>query len=235
MCDWDQLSALIPSSVSHFSDVPDVYIAGAGVFDPPWTNFWDDTEPQRYAELDINTGHPIKLTRLAMRALVGHGKKGVVLSIASTGGLFGAYSYPLYSASKWAVVGFTRAMAPAERLEGVKVVTICPGVVNTSLWDQERRELFGGRIENAMGPAVVAEVMVELVEKGEYGGGTVLEMSKGRENITVVPPAGWEPGESAKIWLDMDKSVCGGGEVPRIMDETRKAMEKDRLAPWPQK
>lgn len=77
--------------------------------------------------MEINVNHPIKLTRIAMRALLGRDKKGVVLMIASVAGLAGLYASPLYCATKHAIVGFVKSMAEADRLEGVKVVAICPG------------------------------------------------------------------------------------------------------------
>lgn len=79
--------------------------------------------------MEINVNHPIKLTRIAMRALLGRDKKGVVLMIASVAGLVGFYDSPLYGATKHAIVGFVKAMAEADALEGVKVVAICPGCV----------------------------------------------------------------------------------------------------------
>ena len=81
----------------------------------------------RYAEVDININHPIKVARIAMRALLGRDKKGVVLMIASMAGLMGVYPTPLYCATKHAIVGFVRSMALADELEGVKIVAICPG------------------------------------------------------------------------------------------------------------
>ncbi len=62
-----------------------------------------------------------------MRALLGKDKKGVVLIVASLAGLQGAYAAALYTATKHAMVGFTRSMGAADRLEGVKIVCICPG------------------------------------------------------------------------------------------------------------
>ena len=123
---WSQLSNVFSAALSHFKTVPDVYMLGAGIFEPTWSGFWEDTETDRYASLDINVGHVVKMTRLATRALVSHGKKGVILPIASVGGLVGAYTSPLYVASKHAVVGLTRSLAPADRFESVKVVTVCP-------------------------------------------------------------------------------------------------------------
>jgi short-subunit dehydrogenase len=51
-----------------------------------WSNFWNDTEHDRYAELDINVTHPIKLTRIAICALLRKNKKGVVVVVASIAG-----------------------------------------------------------------------------------------------------------------------------------------------------
>lgn len=80
------LENLIKVAADRFGDVPDVYIAGAGVFEPAWSNWWDDTEEDRYAELDINVNHALKLSRIAMRVLLGKRKKGVVLITASLAG-----------------------------------------------------------------------------------------------------------------------------------------------------
>lgn len=56
-----------------------------------------------------------------MQNLVSEDRKGVVLPIASVGGLAGAYHVPLYIASKHAIVGFVKSMKQAEQYEGVKV------------------------------------------------------------------------------------------------------------------
>lgn len=88
------LEKLIQSSIEAFNDVPDVYIAGAGVFEPAWSNWWDDTEDDRYAELDINVTHALKLSRIAMRALLSRKKQGVILIVASLAGFtVGAHLY----------------------------------------------------------------------------------------------------------------------------------------------
>jgi NAD(P)-dependent dehydrogenase (short-subunit alcohol dehydrogenase family) len=76
--------------------------------------------------MDIMAVHPIKFTRIAMKAVLGKNKKGVVCITASIAGYTAIYPLPLYSASKHAVVGFTRSMAEAAELQGLKVVAICP-------------------------------------------------------------------------------------------------------------
>jgi len=175
------LENLIEVSQKEFGDVPDVYIAGAGVFEPAWSNFWDDTEEDDYAELKINVTHPLKLSRIAIRALLGKNKKGVILIMTSLAGFQGTYSAPMYCASKHAIVGFVRSMAQLDALEGIKVCAVAPGLVQTPLWTDypDKMKQFGYTEDNSTTPDVVANVMMELVTDGKWAGGTILESTKG--------------------------------------------------------
>lgn len=60
-----------------------------------WSNWWDDTEEDRYAELDINTTGALKLSRIAVRSLVAKGKRGVILIVASLAGYMVSIPRPL--------------------------------------------------------------------------------------------------------------------------------------------
>lgn len=91
-----------------------------------WSSFWNDTEENGYDSVAINVDHPIKLTRIAIQALLGKNKKGVVCILASVAGLAGTYAVPLYCATKHAMVGFVKSMKLCDELEGVKVTAICP-------------------------------------------------------------------------------------------------------------
>lgn len=95
----------------------------------PWSNFRDDLETSSYAQVAINLNHPIKLTRLALRALLGHNKTGVVCCVASQAGLMGVYGAPLYAATKHGVVGFIKSMGILDVDESIKVVGLCPTYV----------------------------------------------------------------------------------------------------------
>jgi len=131
---WSSLKNLITTSVRRFGDVPDVYVPCAGIFEPPWSNFWDDGEAEAYKTIQINVNHPIKFTRLAMKALAGAEKQGVICLVASTAGIRGNYLASLYAASKHAIVGFAKSMGEADTEEGVKVVCVLPGMVRSPLW-----------------------------------------------------------------------------------------------------
>ncbi|KAK2810058.1 hypothetical protein FQN50_003252 [Emmonsiellopsis sp. PD_5] len=174
---WDELQNLIDSSLKIFGDLPDVYVPCAGIFEPPTSSFWHDNAtaepiPDHYLTLDINITHPIKLTRLAIRALQGRNKRGVVLLVSSIAGLDGYYVKPLYCATKHAIVGFVKSMGFAETQLGVKVVGVCPGITDTPIWSNDL-DLKNRLAKNVLTPAHIAARMVKLIEQGEYAGGTV--------------------------------------------------------------
>ena len=142
---WADLRNIVAFSMSKFDDVPDVYIAGAGIFEKvsiftpsrrahlqnglqPTSSFWGDDESDRYLISDVNL-HPIKLSRIAIRALLEKNKKGVIVIISSMAAHYQFYPVPLYNATKAALVAFTKSLLPADAEEGVKVVCICPGFV----------------------------------------------------------------------------------------------------------
>ncbi|VUC32622.1 unnamed protein product [Clonostachys rosea] len=181
---WADLQRLIDISVAKFDDVPDIYVASAGVFEPAYSNFWEDPEPLEsngYKHVDINVNHPIKFTRLAIRALLGKQKQGVVALVSSIAGYSKQYPAPIYSATKHAVVGFTRSLGDAQRLQGVKVISICPGIVSTPIWTTGTPgsgERFGISEGILITSDAVAKTISDGIESAEYPGGTILEVSK---------------------------------------------------------
>lgn len=58
---------------------------------------------------------------------------GAVVTMASAAGLVGSVSLPAYSASKGAVVLFSRSLALAHAPEGIRVNCVCPGSIETPM------------------------------------------------------------------------------------------------------
>lgn len=188
----ESLRHLISTSVEAFGEIPDVYAPVAGVLDPSWSNFWDDTEDDSYKTVQINLEHPIKLTRLAFEALLSAKKKGVVCLVASTAGIRANYFIPIYVATKHGVVGFAKSMAQADPDEGVRVVCVMPGTVKSNLWeDRDDHVVEATRYaeRDLMMPSTIAETMLKMIEGSDYTGGTCLLKTIVEERV--VEP-GWD-------------------------------------------
>jgi NADP-dependent 3-hydroxy acid dehydrogenase YdfG len=64
-------------------------------------------------------------------------KSGVIVNISSIAGKQVFPDWGLYSVSKFGLMALTQAIAGEERGNGIRVTTICPGSVNTPLWDTD--------------------------------------------------------------------------------------------------
>jgi NAD(P)-dependent dehydrogenase (short-subunit alcohol dehydrogenase family) len=62
-------------------------------------------------------------------------KHGKIINVASIAAKQAFPGWGAYSASKFALLGLTQALAAEERAAGIQVMAICPGSVDTTLWD----------------------------------------------------------------------------------------------------
>ncbi|MEW6282465.1 MAG: SDR family oxidoreductase, partial [Candidatus Eremiobacterota bacterium] len=80
----------------------------------------------------VNVTGPFLLTRACLPGMLERGW-GRVVNVASVAALGGARYISAYSASKHAVLGFTRCVALEAAARGVTVNAVCPGYVDTEL------------------------------------------------------------------------------------------------------
>ena len=86
------------------------------------------------ADLDriygVNVRGMFNVTKAFLPAMVER-KYGVIINMASIGGVVAVRDRLAYTTSKFAVVGFTKALALDHALDGVRTNCICPGRVET--------------------------------------------------------------------------------------------------------
>lgn len=90
------------------------------------------------AEWDRVFAVNVKGTWLAARAFIPQIREaggGAVVTLASTAGLAGSPQLPAYSATKGAVVMFSRGLALTHGPEGIRVNCLCPGSIETPMLD----------------------------------------------------------------------------------------------------
>jgi len=64
-------------------------------------------------------------------------KSGAIINTSSIAGKMGMAHLSLYTASKFAVIGFSNSMAKEVALEGITENSICSGIVGTGMWRGE--------------------------------------------------------------------------------------------------
>lgn len=112
-------------------------------------------------------------------------KKGKIINISSVWGEVGASMETIYSSSKAAVIGFTKALAKEVALSGVNVNAIAPGVVKTDMLnglnEEEitllKEQIPSGRIGDPLDVANVALFLAD--EKSSYINGEIIDVGSG--------------------------------------------------------
>jgi short-subunit dehydrogenase len=116
--------------------VPDVVIANAGISIGMDSAVREDLDvmAQTFATNSIGvaaTFHPF------VAAMVARGS-GILVGIGSVAGIRGLPGHGAYCASKAAVISYCESLRGDLRPSGVKVLTICPGFIDTPLTRQNR-------------------------------------------------------------------------------------------------
>ncbi len=128
----------------------------------------DKTEAADFdAVMNLNLRGAYFLTQAVARGLIAAGKSGSLMNVSSQMGHIGGIDRAFYCASKFAVEGFTKAMAIEWGGHGIRVNTLCPTFVRTPLtqstfddpdrvrWIEEKIKLGRvGEISDVMGAAV---------------------------------------------------------------------------------
>jgi len=169
----------LAGAVARFGGV-DVLVASAGIStitaaleidDAAWDNV-----------LAVNARGIYLTNQVVCRHFLATGRKGAVVNIASFAAKVGLPLLAHYSASKFAVLGWTQALARELAPQNIRVNAVCPGFVRTSMqareveWEAQLRGITAeqviadyvaqtplGRLEE---PEDVADLVVFLVSDG---------------------------------------------------------------------
>lgn len=94
--------------------------------------FSDITEEMWDRMFDVNVKGAYNCTQAALPSMI-HEKYGRIVNVSSMWGISGASCEVHYSASKAALIGFTKALAKEVGLSGITVNCIAPGVIETDM------------------------------------------------------------------------------------------------------
>jgi NAD(P)-dependent dehydrogenase (short-subunit alcohol dehydrogenase family) len=108
---------------------------------------------------DVNVKGTYLCCKAVARAMIDRGQGGKIINISSTAGKRGVARYAAYCASKFAVRGFTQALAMELAPYQINVNAICPGLTETERVDH----LAAALAPEGVSAATYREQMVEQV------------------------------------------------------------------------
>jgi 2-dehydro-3-deoxy-L-rhamnonate dehydrogenase (NAD+) len=112
----------------------DILVNNAGIAGPA-QSVVDYDEATFRKVFDVNVVGVFLCTKYALPAMKKQGY-GRIVNIASIAGKEGNPNMPAYSASKAAVIGFTKSVAKEVATEGICINAVAPAVVQTKILDQ---------------------------------------------------------------------------------------------------
>ena len=157
----DDLEALAAEAVERFGGI-DILVANAGV--GAYGPFLDLPADQLEEMIDVN----VKGTLYAVRAALPHlleSDAADIVTLASEAGRRGLPLEAVYCASKFAQVGFTRALDHELREQGVRCSNVCPGGVATDFAMGRGRTPDMPALAGMMTPENVAEVVLFVISR----------------------------------------------------------------------
>jgi NAD(P)-dependent dehydrogenase (short-subunit alcohol dehydrogenase family) len=146
----------------------------------------DTASAEAHHQMDVNFMGPFRVARAVLPGMR-QCRSGVIVNVSSLGGLFGLPFQSFYSASKFALEGWTESLRFEVRPFGIRVVLIEPGDVKTGFTGN--RVLAGratgssayhdrfarcmGVVENeethGVAPEAIAKLVCKIVEGGANG------------------------------------------------------------------
>ena len=150
--DPDAVAAAVDATIDEFGRL-DVVVANAGVgsYGPFLELDPDDVE----AMIDVNLKGTLYTARFTLPHLIE--SKGDFVSLASVAGLRAFPGEAVYNASKFGMLGFTRALDHELRELGVRVTNIAPGGVATDF------AMGSGRTPDSVAGMMSAEDVADVV------------------------------------------------------------------------
>jgi NADP-dependent 3-hydroxy acid dehydrogenase YdfG len=134
----------------------DILVANAGV--GAYGPFLELAPDYLEEMIDVNVKGTLYAVRAALPHLLARGEADIV-TLASEAGRRGLPLEAVYCASKFAQVGFTRALDHELRERGVRCTNVCPGGVATDFALEQGR----GRTRDVLGGMMSADDVAEVV------------------------------------------------------------------------
>ncbi len=133
--DGDQVDEMLKSVLAQFGKV-DILVNNAGSRPGKDRVPVIELEEEAFDEvMRVNVRGTYLCSRALARHMVERGDGGKIISISSGAGKKGIAKYAAYCASKFAIVGFTQALAQELASDNINVNAICPGLVDTERVD----------------------------------------------------------------------------------------------------
>lgn len=158
------------AEVTRVLGVPDVVVNSAGFAQP---GYFHEQELRIFHEtMNVNYFGTLNVIRAVLPGMRQR-RSGLIVNICSESGFLAMFGYTAYSASKFALAGFSDALRPELKAMGIQLSIIYPPDVDTPQLEYETRfqppELRAvAPLRTIISADKVVEKSMKAIEKGQY-------------------------------------------------------------------
>lgn len=156
----EQVEQLLTQTIRQFGKL-DILVNNAGIGGGASIERMSTTSFDRI--LNTNLRGTFFCCRAGFRTMKAQGRGGIIINMSSVAGVDAWAGTGTYSASKYGIMGLTKALADEGRKFGIKVCAICPGGVAADLVDSSSEER---EASHKIDPYDIAETVVYLAMLG---------------------------------------------------------------------
>lgn len=159
VADWDAVQELVAKVEADLGPIDRVVNAAAIA---PTAPLLEQSMDEIRRMTEINYLGTVHVTKAALPRMIERGH-GDLVQFASLAGWLPAHYFGAYSATKFAVVAFTEILHHENLDSGVRIVCVCPPIVDTPLLEQVGRAAH--KLLDAS-KAIRPEVVLDAIEQG---------------------------------------------------------------------
>ena len=192
----DDTKAMVAQALEVFGRI-DILVNSAGGTGPIETPCHEYPADEFRSILDLNIVGTFLPCKAVIPAMIANGA-GRIVNIAGTSGLRGYPNRSGYSASKWAVRGFTRTLALELGQYGITVNDVCPNVTNGARMDRivmTKAARSGSTADEVYAEFASQTALGRFVDEIDVAEAVLFLASDRAKNITghdIVVDAGWD-------------------------------------------
>ncbi len=138
--DQEQVQATVETAVREFGGL-DILVNNAGV--GKIIPFLETTERDWDFMFDVNCKGLLWCSQAAAKVMIGQGRGGKIINVASQAGRRGEALVLAYCASKACVISMNQSIALALAPHRINVNAIAPGIVDTPFWEEVDKQFAG--------------------------------------------------------------------------------------------
>jgi NAD(P)-dependent dehydrogenase (short-subunit alcohol dehydrogenase family) len=199
VADWDAVQQTVAQAEADLGPIDRVVNAAAIA---PTAPLLDQPMDEIRRMTEVNYLGTVHVTKAALPAMIERGH-GDLVQYASLAGWLPSHYFGAYSATKFAVVAFTEILYHENLGSGVRMVCVCPPIVDTPLLDQVRRG--AEKLLEASRP-IRPETVLDAVEQGLDQGELFVFPGPGTRLIALLRR--WAPG---LVWKRLHDVEAGRG------------------------